>query len=103
MWVGKCPFTLTPEQHVDLVNNAIAGSNGDRDLDFPKLLYVVHEGAIYEAQTTDRGYSYHGYPYRGKLAKELVSQLRAMAVNKGCEDSFERWVKQHIEVHGSWT
>jgi hypothetical protein len=103
MWIGKCPSTLTAQQHKQLVNEAIPGSNGDRELAFPKKLYVVHDGAIYEAQTTDRGYSYHGYPYRGKLAATLVEALREMAMKKQCQDSFDRWVKEQIEIHGTWS
>lgn len=103
MWIGKCPATLEAKDHLRLLNEAVAGSNGDRELDFPKKLYAVHDGAIYEAQTTDRGFSYHGYPYRGKLAGSLVDALRAIAVTKGCEDAFDRWTKQHIEIHGTWS
>jgi hypothetical protein len=101
MWVGKCPSTLTLDDNVELLNEAIAGSNGDRELPFPKKLYVVHEGAIYEGQTTDRGKSYHGYPFRGKLAQGLLAALREMATEKDCEKEFDRWVKKHIEVHGA--
>lgn len=82
------------------MNEAIAGSNGDRDIDFIKKLYLVHEGAIYEAQSTDRGKSYHGYPYRGKLARSLLGVLRETAAQKGCTNGFDQWVKLHIEVHG---
>lgn len=102
MWVGKCPRTLSAADHVRLVNEALPGDNGDREIDVPKRLYVVHEGAIYEAITTDRGYSYHGYPYRGKLAGGLIDALRAQAAAKECVDRFDAWVKEHIEVHGSW-
>ncbi len=101
MWIGKCPATLTPDDHIRLVNEAIPGSNGDRELPFPKKVYTVHIGAIYEGQTTDWGKSYHGYPYRGKLAKDLVKALREIAVNKGCEQEFDFWMKRHIEVHGT--
>ena len=101
MWVGKCPATLTSDDHLRLVNEAIPGSNGDRELPFPKKLYVVHGGAIYEGQTTDRGKSYHGYPYRGKLARGLIDALRDTAFKKGCEKEFDTWVKRHIEVHGT--
>lgn len=101
MWIGKCPATLTPDNHVRLVNEAIPGSNGDRELPFSKKLYAVHDGAIYEGQTTDRGKSYHGYPYRGKLARGLIDALRSIAVKKGCEKEFDTWVKRHIEVHGT--
>jgi hypothetical protein len=100
MWIGKCPSTLKPADRERLLNDAIAGDNGDRELSFPKKLYVVHEGAIYEAQTSDRGKSYHGYPYRGKLAPGLLDALRELAVEKECEDEFDRWVKKHIEIHG---
>ncbi|WP_145998306.1 hypothetical protein [Caulobacter flavus] len=102
MWVGKCPKSLTPDDHSRLVNEALAGSNGDRDLDFPKKIYAVHGGAIYEGQTTDQGRSYHGYPYRGKLAQGLIDALRKVAVSKGCDKEFDVWTKRHIEVHGTW-
>ena len=101
MWVGKCPNTLDEADRERLVNEAIPGSNGDRDLPFPKKIYAVHEGAIYEAQTSDRGKSYHGYPYRGKLARKLKDALRELAVQKGCDQEFDAWVKQHIEEHGA--
>lgn len=101
MWVGKCPNTLSHDDHVRLVNEAIAGRNGDREVSFHKKLYTVHHGAIYEAQTTDQGKSYHGYPYRGKLAQRLINALRDIAVGKACEQSFDSWVKRHIEVHGA--
>ena len=101
MWIGKCPSNLPREAQVRLVNEAIAGGNGDRELAFPKKIYIVHEGAIYEGQTTDRGRSYHGYPYREKLARGVISALRELAVKKGCENEFDVWIKKHIEVHGS--
>lgn len=101
MWVGKCPNTLTAADHERLVNEAIPGGNGDRELSFPKKLYTVHEGAIYEAQTTDRGKSYHGYPYKGKLARGLKDTLREIAVAKEYAEEFDSWVKRHIEEHGA--
>ena len=100
MWIGKCPRTLTHDDHVRLVNEAIPGKNGDREVSFQKKLYVVHDGTIYEVQTTDRGRSYHGYPYKGKLGRGLVKELRKMAVSKNCQAKFESWVKEHIEEHG---
>ena len=100
MWVGKCPATLSADDHVRLVNEAIPGSNGDREISFPKKIYAVHDGAIYEGQTTDRGRSYHGYPYRGKLAGSLIKASRRIADEKGCRDQFDSWVKEHIKVHG---
>ncbi len=99
-WIGKCPNTITDVERRRLLNEAIGAPNGDRELDVPKRLYVVHEGAIYEAQTSDHGMSYHGYPYKGKLSREIVGRLSAMADRKGCAPAFEKWMKAHIELHG---
>jgi len=100
-WVGKCPSTLTEADRTTLLNEAIGVPNGDRDLPVRKKLYVVHAGAIYEAQTSDRGRTYHGYPYKGKLSASIVKKLAEMAERKKCSDLFEEWVKEHIERHGA--
>ncbi len=102
MWIGKCPPTLTADVLDRLINESIPGSNGDRELPFPKKLYTVHDGAIYEGQTSDQGTSYHGYPYRGKLARGLIKALRDIAVEKGCVVEFDTWVNQHITISGTW-
>jgi hypothetical protein len=99
-WVGKCPSTLSQADQIRLLNEAVAAPNGDRDLPVAKKLYVVHEGAIYEAQTSDRGRTYHGYPYKGKLSGAILEELSAMAERKGCSDEFAIWVKTYIERHG---
>lgn len=102
MWIGKCPASLTADDRTRLVNEAIPASNGDRELSAPRKIYTVHEGAIYEGQTSDRGKTYHGYPYRGKLAGRLLIALKEIAVAKECVKEFDSWVKQHIEEHGAW-
>jgi hypothetical protein len=99
-WVGKCPDTVPDTKKQELLNKAIAASNGDRDVDYVKLLYVVYEGAIYEAQTSDTGRSYHAYPYKGRLSRSLLQELEAMAVEDGTAQDFRVWVRDHIEVGG---
>lgn len=99
-WVGKCPSTLSEEDRVQLLNEAVASPNGDRELAPPKKLYVVHAGAIYEAQTSDRGRTYHGYPYKGKLSGAVLEELATMAKVKDCVTDFDKWVKTHIVRHG---
>jgi len=99
-WVGRCPSTLTQSDCERLLNEAVAAPNGDRDVPVPKKLYVVHNGAIYEAQTSDHGGSYHGYPYKGKLSGMILQSLRRMAEDKKCAEAFEDWVKRYIELHG---
>lgn len=99
-WVGKCPDNIPDATKVELLNKAVPGPNGDREADYSKRLYAVYEGAIYEAQTSDGGASYHAYPYKGKLSKALVDALEAMAIAEGAHDAFKDWVKRHIEVGG---
>src|SRR5260370_24665362 len=96
--VGLCPVGMPADLRLNLLNEAIPAPAGDRDIDYDKYLYVVHEGAIYEARTTDAGITYHAFPYRGTLPKHIVEQLWAMARNKDCLGAFEKWVKNHIQL-----
>ncbi|HEX8482891.1 MAG TPA: hypothetical protein VF650_13395 [Allosphingosinicella sp.] len=97
MAVGKCPNTLSVDDCEAMLEDAVAGPNGDRDIDYPKKLYTVHDGVIYEAQTTTAGQSYHGYPYRGRLSRKLLKELASIARKKKCETEFNAWVKRHIQ------
>jgi hypothetical protein len=99
-WIGKCPCDLSEAERDRLLNEAVAAPNGDRELSAPKRLYAVHEGAIYEAQTSDGGVTYHGYPYRGKLSNPILTKLERLADQNGCADAFRAWVKKHITRHG---
>ncbi|CCV05892.1 hypothetical protein MESS2_1700019 [Mesorhizobium metallidurans STM 2683] len=74
----KMPLNLFESDRTKLLNEAIGAPNGDRDLPVPKKLYVVYEGAIYEAQTSDRGRTYHGYPYKGELSAAWISSHFSM-------------------------
>ena len=97
-FVGKCPAGMAAELRVRLLNEAIPGPRGDRDIDYPKYLYVVHDGAIYEARTSDGGASYHGFPYRGKLNRGVLEKLRKMADEKKCLEACNEWIKKHIQT-----
>ena len=65
-----------------------------------KKLYVVHEGAVYEAQTSDGGRSYHAYPDKGKLSRSLLEALETIAARKGSIDAFKDWVSRYLEYGG---
>lgn len=97
MAIGKCPNTLTPDACEGMLEDAVAGPNGDREIAYPKKLYTVRDGVIYEAQTTTAGASYHGYPFRGRLSRKLLRELEKMACEKKCETEFRAWVKLHIQ------
>jgi hypothetical protein len=96
-WIGLCPNNFSQDDLQRLVDEAVAAPNGDRDLDFPKRLHVVEKGAIYRLETTDRGKSYHGYPFRGRLSRKIIEELREMAKNKDCVPEFEDWLKKYID------
>lgn len=101
-WIEKCPAGMSEKLRAQLLNEALAAPAGDREIDYVKYVYVVHDGAIFEGRTSDHGRSYHGYPYRGKLSSSLIDALREMAKAKNCLRQFENWVKQHIErIEGS--
>jgi hypothetical protein len=99
---GRCPNTITQARREELLRDAIPGPIGDRSLEVPKRLYVVHEGVIYEAQTSDAGMSYHAYPYHGPLNGKLIRALWLTTTGTGYERAFEAWVKAHIEARGRW-
>jgi hypothetical protein len=99
-WVGKCPDTIPDVKKKELLNKAIAAPNGDRDVEYVKQLYVVHQGAIYEAQTSDAGRSYHAYPYKGRLSRSLLQELEVMAVKDETVPEFKDWVRNYIDIGG---
>ena len=98
--MGRRPHTITQARREELLRDAIPGPIGDRSLEVPKRLYVVHEGVIYEAQTSDAGMSYHAYPYHGPLNGKLIEALRMTTTGTGYEGAFEAWVKAHIKARG---
>lgn len=99
-WIGKCPSTISEAQRLRLLNGAIPAPNGDRDLVVPKRLYMVYQGAIYEAQTSDGGASYHGYPYKGKLSTSILTALETIARDQECLEAFRDWQKKYIVLYG---
>ncbi len=99
-WIGLCPNNFSATDLQRLIDEALPAPNGDRDLDFAKRLHIVETGTIYRLETTDRGKSYHGYPYRGKLSRTIVHQLRPLAAAKNCLSEFEDWVEDYIELSG---
>jgi hypothetical protein len=99
-WIGKCPSGIPQTTLEELLNSAVEAPNGDRDLSVPKKVYVVYMGSVYEAQTSDGGTTYHGYPYKGKLSRAILLRLQATAEAEGYKEAFLKWVKQHIVQHG---
>jgi len=84
--IGKCPNRMSASLLDDLVNEAITPVAVGAAPRFHKRLYVVHKGCVYEAMTSDRGQTYHGYPYKGRLSSATITKLREMATKKMCLD-----------------
>lgn len=102
--VGKCPNTINDTLAETLLNQAVAEPDpfavpGQVQHKWPRRLYAVYRGVIYEAVPTQPG-SYHGYPWqarkgRSPLPPEVVEQLREVARRQGCLDDFEEWLDQY--------
>src|SRR5262245_24143641 len=99
--IGRCPNDIADEEKLRLLNQAIPLNDPDRNAPSAKRLYAVYRGAIYEAQTSDHGWSYHAYPYKGKLSSSILNDLRRMAVEEGSLRSFDKWVRENITRHGT--
>lgn len=103
--VGKCPNTITDVVAQTVLNQAVAEPDpffvpGRAADSWPKRLYGVYRGVIYEAVPTQPGKSYHGYPWRGRdgrgpLSSEVVERLRVLARAEGYLDEFESWLDEH--------
>jgi hypothetical protein len=103
--VGKCPNSITDEIAEKLLNQAVAEPDpfvlrGRAPDTWPKRLYAVYRGVIYEAAPTQPGKSYHGYPWRGRsgrgpLPSEVIERLRSMAEVEGYLEEFESWLDEH--------
>jgi len=98
--IGKCPRTISEQERDRLLQIAVAATNPDREISVPDRLYCVHQGTIYEAQTSDHGETYHAYPFRGKLAAAILQKLRDLADKERCREAFEKFVKANITRHG---
>lgn len=99
-YIGICPNNVSDEVKSKLLNDAVTAKNGDREIAVPKRLYNVHLGAIYEAQTSDGGTSYHAYPYRGTLPRHLIAKLLDKAIEEKSETEFKAWCKSYILESG---
>jgi hypothetical protein len=103
--VGKCPKSITDRIAEQVLNSAVAEPDpfvvpGRVPDTWPKRLYGVYKGVIYEAVPTQPGKSYHGYPWRGRegrgpLPEEVVNTLRELARAENHLEEFERWLSEY--------
>lgn len=103
--VGKCPSTITDAVAQAILDQAVPEPDpflvpGREVESWPKRLYCVHKGVIYEGVPTEPGKSYHGYPWRGRegrgpLPTPVIERLRVLAQAEGYLEQFENWLDEH--------
>ncbi len=95
--VGKCPTIITQGLAKKLLNEGVEWNNPNMPpSNSPRNIYNVHEGVVYKATITLTGVSYHGYPCKGQVPREVVTQLKALAARKNCSKELEAWLKRYI-------
>ena len=96
--VGKCPGSLSVEQAQQLLNSGIAWpEDWEESAEYPSRIYNVHQGVVYEARPTMQGFTYHGFPARGRLSRRLTRVLEQRAAAEGCEREYRQWLKTHCQ------
>ena len=93
--VGKCPSDLKPDQAQQLLDDGFPYYDDPSAAGSPEAIYNVFKGVPYEAAPTERGKSFHGYPWRGKMPKRILQQLEARAENEGFGRQFRDWIDQN--------
>lgn len=95
-FVGKCPHGMTLEDAQALLQTAIEWSPRNWRSDFPKRLYVVHEGVLYRATPTNPGVSYHAFPEHPtrfpRSGQALKAAVLLEAERQGCEAEIRKWM-----------
>lgn len=94
--IGKCHRSIDQATAERLLKSGFAPPSpyGD-DEDPPEVVYNVYRGIPYLAVPTQPGSSYHGYPWRGRMAASVKNDLRARAERSGHLKEFQKWLKKY--------
>lgn len=93
--VGKCPSGITPERAQQLLDDGIAYYEDATAAGLPEAIYNVFHGVPYETAPTERGKSFHGFPWRGKMPSRIRQQLATRAETEGYGREFRAWIREH--------
>lgn len=94
--IGECPrgFTLATAQR--LIDDAIE-EHKKRQPDVPFRLWSYHDGAVYQARTSDGGTTWHGWPVQGnRIPDGIRRQLEAQAEQQGESDLLKQWLRRRF-------
>lgn len=97
--IGKCHRSISQEIAEALLRRGVVEVSAYEDDDDgpPSRIYNVYRGVPYVAVETQPGRSYHGYPWRGRMAASVREALRSRAKRQGHEKDFEKWLKRYSE------
>jgi hypothetical protein len=94
--VGKCHRSISDPVAQNLLRSGFFGASEYEDETVaPDMIFNVYRGVPYVAVATEPGKTYHGYPWRGRMAATIRAQLRARAQQEGTEKVFDRWLTTH--------
>ena len=94
--VGKYPSSIDRVRAQALLNDGIRWHNPAIDSEHPQAIFAVEKGVVYKATPAIPGRSYHGFPWKGPVPRNILRQLRDVASTAGSEAEFEAWKKKHI-------
>lgn len=92
--IGKCPSGLNDAIAEALLRDGIPFFAEEQD-PYPKHIFNVYQGVVYEAAPTRPGISYHGYPWKGWIPDSILEELEQRANAAGDGSVFKRWVKEY--------
>ncbi len=96
--IGKCPNNVAVAQAQAALGSAIPIPSPSLPPSPSERLYTTHLGVIYECRTSDRGVTYHAYPFHGTLPSDFVAALRARLTTAAERSAFDSWNRQHVRT-----
>jgi hypothetical protein len=100
--IGKCPVSPTNDKAAALLNDGIPWANPRVSGNHPDRIYVVHDGVVYRATSTNAGRSYHGFPELPRrlreLDKKVKRQILERAASLGQEAAVRAWFERDVRA-----
>jgi len=95
--IGECPRGFALDVAQQLLDNAIEEYRS-RQPDAPFRLWNYHDGAVYQARTSDGGMTWHGYPVQGRhIPDSIKRQLDGQAEALGERSRLNQWLRKRFE------
>jgi len=99
--VGECPRGFSLEAARELLDDAIEEYRS-RQPDVPFRLWSYHDGAVYQARTSDGGTTWHGWPVAARhIPDDILPRLEARALAVDESDRLKKWLRQKWAIKRS--